>query len=83
MNETRGKARITLSFLLLSGSLLLSACARDQSPASPTAAPTSTATAQVDLPAIVSVEADRNEVPRYESIELTLRLRQSFRIHMI
>ena len=54
--------------------LFLTACKGDQIPLEPTVLPTLTVTPQVDLPAILSVEADRGEVPRYEAVELTLEI---------
>jgi hypothetical protein len=74
MKRTRERISFVLCFLLFSAILLLAACGRNQIPIEPTLARTNTATAQVDLPAISSVEADRNEVPRYESVELTLNV---------
>lgn len=51
----------------------LAACGGSQVPsAMPTIAPTHTA--QVILPEITAVEIDRNDVPRYESIEITVDL---------
>ncbi len=73
MNKIRGRLKF-LSFLVLISILFLSACGGSQIPIEPTRVPTSTATAQVDLPVIHSVEVDRNEVPRYESMELTLAI---------
>ena len=77
MNGTRNGSRL-LSFFLVSAALFLSACGGNQIPVEPTNTPTSTATAQVVLPLIQSVEADRNEVPRYESLELTLEIEAEY-----
>jgi hypothetical protein len=68
MNRTHGVRRFL--FLFLGAILVLTACGGNQTLVEPTNAPTSTAMAQVELPVIHSVEADRNEVPRYESLEL-------------
>src|SRR5688572_15046463 len=74
MNTMRGIIKFILSFLFYSAILLLTACGGNQVAVEATIVPTSTATAQVDLPTITSVEADRDEVPRYESVELTLEV---------
>jgi hypothetical protein len=74
MNTMRGTIKFLLSFMIYSAILLLTACGGNQVAIEPTIVLTSTATAQVDLPTITSVEADRDEVPRYESVELTLRV---------
>ncbi len=58
---------IVLAFVIL----LLSACGGGQEPATPTPTPLPP-TPQADLPVVISIEADRAEVPNYESIELTL-----------
>jgi hypothetical protein len=70
MDQYAGRTKFTLSFILLCAVLFLTACGGNQIPAAPTVA--ATPTIGVDLPRITSVELDRNEVPRYESIELTL-----------
>jgi hypothetical protein len=72
MRRLRGTSQASLSFLFLITILLLNACGGSPIPAEPTMVPTVTVTAQVDLPAILSVEADGNDIPRYESVELTL-----------
>ncbi len=54
--------------------ILSTACGSSPITAAPTVAATLTVPAQVDLPKIKSVELDRNEVPRYESIELTVKM---------
>jgi hypothetical protein len=74
MNTMRGTIKFILSFMFYSAILLMTACGGNQIAVEPTIVPTSTATAQVDLPMITSVEADRDEVPRYESVELTLEV---------
>jgi hypothetical protein len=70
MHGTRGRSNLILPFVIFL--VVLTACGESQSPVPPTAVPTVTTTAQVNLPTIVSVETDRDEVPRYESVELTL-----------
>ncbi len=72
MKPMRSTIKFILSFLFYGAILLLTACGGNQVAVEATIVPTSTATAQVDLPAITSVKADRDEVPRYESVELTL-----------
>lgn len=74
MNGTRGKAQFVVSFMSFSAILIQAACGGNQVPAEPIVVPTATATVQVDLPAILSVEADRNELPRYEAMEFTLEI---------
>jgi hypothetical protein len=74
MNGLRCALNAILLFLVFSAIFVLSACGKSQIPTQPTTAPTSTATLQIDLPVILSVEADRNEVPRYESMELSLEV---------
>ena len=72
MNNYIGRPKFTLSFVLLCAILLLTACGGNQATIEPTVA--ATPTAEVDLPKITSVELDRDEVPRYEPIELTLEI---------
>lgn len=56
---------------------VLAACGGGQAPAAaPTAVPTHTA--QVVLPQIKAVDIDREDVPRYESIELTVDLEADY-----
>lgn len=70
MNKDIGRAKFTHSFLLLCA-IFLTACGGNPAPTQPTvAAPTPTI--EIDLPKITSVEFDRDEVPRYESVELTI-----------
>ena len=64
--------KIMSSLILISAFLFLTACGGNQSVTEPPVAATSTE--QVDLPRIVSAELDRNEVPRYASLEITLAL---------
>ena len=64
--------KIMSSLILISAFLFLTACGGNQSATEQPVAATSTE--QVDLPRIVSAELDRNEVPRYESLEITLAL---------
>ena len=71
MNGTRDSINL-FSSLFLGTILLLTACGRNQIPTEPIVVPTATATVQIDLPAILSVEADRNELPRYEAMEFTV-----------
>ena len=72
MKRNRTMAPSILRFIWMNAILLLSACGVNQIPVEPSVAPTFTATVQIDLPVIISAEADRDEVPRYESVELTL-----------
>jgi hypothetical protein len=57
--------------ILLCAMLLLSACSGNQTSVTPTVAPTPVPT-EPNLPKVVSVEADRTEIPKYESVELIL-----------
>jgi hypothetical protein len=77
MNGIRGRLKFPCIFVL-STILFLTACGGSQIPVEPTRVLASTVTAQVDLPVILSVEANRNEVPRYESVELTLEIDAQF-----
>ncbi len=61
---------------LLFATVLLTACGKNQIPATPTVA--TAPTVQADLPKVTSVELDRNEVPRYESLELTLKVEAKY-----
>ncbi|MGB8980808.1 MAG: DUF5060 domain-containing protein [Anaerolineales bacterium] len=63
---------LSLSFILPCAILFLTACGGNRITAEPTSAVT--ATLEVDLPKVISAELDRNDVPRYESIELTLEI---------
>jgi hypothetical protein len=72
MDKYAGRIKIPISFILLSAILFLSACGVTPVAVEPTAVPTPTV--QVDLPKITSGELDRIEVPRYESVELTLEI---------
>ncbi len=70
------KLRFVFSFILL-GAVLLTSCVGNQIADTPTSAPTNMSTAiptQVTLPKITSVELDRTELPKYESMELTIGL---------
>jgi hypothetical protein len=78
MDPTRGKDIFLLSFVLFCVILFMNACGGNQTLVQPTLAPTSTATVKVDLPSILSVESDRDEAPRYESVELTLQVDAQF-----
>lgn len=73
MARHTGRINFTLSFILFFVILLMSACGENQMTAvEPTIAVTPPV--QVVVPRITSVELDRNEVPHYESIELSLEL---------
>jgi hypothetical protein len=67
-----GKPKFILSLTVSCAILFLVACGRN--PATIEATVPSTPTEEVDLPKINSVEPDRGEVPRYESVELTVGL---------
>ena len=69
MARDTGRSKLLFMFVL-SIIPLITACGGTPETAAPTVA--ATPTVQVDLPRIISIEADRNEVPRYESIELTV-----------
>ena len=71
MKIVRGKPKLILSFVLLVIPVL-TACGGNQTAITPTPVPISTSTVTVALPTILSVEADRDEGPRYEPVELTL-----------
>ncbi len=73
MKTHTGRVKLPISLILLFAILFLSACGGTQVTVEPTAA-IPTPSAQVELPKIISVEVDPDEVPRYESIELTLQV---------
>ena len=72
--------RLKKQLLLLISLMVVfsTACSPTATPASPTTAPTVVPTVQKDLPKINSATLDRNEVPNYESIELTVALDAKF-----
>src|SRR5215216_1546754 len=72
MNYSRGRMKSFLCLKLLFAVWALTACGAPQIPIEPTVP--STPTEEVDLPKIVSVELDRDEVPLYDSVELTLEI---------
>ena len=71
--------KLPISLIVLIAILGLSACGGTPAAVEPTvtAAP-STPTVLVELPKVNSAKADRVEVPRYESIELTLELEAEY-----
>jgi len=62
-----------ISFLpvVLITAFLLNACGANETTLQPTIAPTAVPT-QVDLPKVASVKLDRTELPKYESLEMTV-----------
>ncbi|HUE99860.1 MAG TPA: DUF5060 domain-containing protein [Anaerolineales bacterium] len=72
MDRHYGRTIFILSFMLSCAILFSTACGGNQVPVEPTTVPTPAV--QLALPKITSVVSDRNEVPRYESIELNLDL---------
>lgn len=72
MNKHTDQTKLTLSLVLLCAFLFLTACGGNQIPVEPTVA--ATPTTEIDLPKITSAELDRNEVPRYGAVELTLEI---------
>jgi len=73
MDQYIDRRKFLLSSILLLSILVLTGCGRSPvSSSTPTAVLTATVVAAV--PEITSVEADRNEVPRYGSVELTLEI---------
>ena len=77
MNPSRGRIKFVTNFMLLFAVFLLTACGTNQVV---TLVPTlpATPTELVVVPQITSVEIDRNEVPRYESIELTVAMEAEY-----
>jgi hypothetical protein len=62
-------------YIFLCANFLVVACSKNSTIVrTPTIIPTVVPTAQQDLPKIKSVELDRTELPRYESLELTLSI---------
>jgi hypothetical protein len=72
MSKYLDGTKFVLSFMPLWALLFLAACGGNQTPVEPTVI--ATATTEIDLPKITSIKIDRNEVPRYESVELTLEI---------
>jgi hypothetical protein len=75
MRKNLGRNRI--SALALSGFLVLAAGCGGKETATPLQ-PTDTAVAAGNLPAISSVRLDHTEVPRYESLEMTVAIDASY-----
>lgn len=73
MNRHPARAYQAISVFLFVA-VLLTACGENQIPFEPSVVPTPTSTAQPQVPKITSVALDRNEVPRYESVELTIEI---------
>lgn len=67
------KNRLLLPALLFT-LILSTACRASTTPATPTISPTVAPTVQQELPKITSVTVDRNEVPNYASLEMTVTL---------
>lgn len=63
-----------LILLIASAVVFSTACSPAATPVPPTTVPTVVPTVQKDLPKINSVTLDRNEVPNYESVEMTITL---------
>jgi hypothetical protein len=76
MNVYYRKTKFINSFMLFLAIWFLTACGRNQIPVQPTV--TVTPTVEVDLPKILSVESDKDEVGRYESLELTLEVEAEY-----
>ncbi len=76
MDHPAGRTKLILSSGLFFAVLFLTACGENEIPVEPTVA--ATPTAEIDLPKIASVTLERNEVPRYESIELTLEVEAEY-----
>ena len=72
MKKFYGVFHFTFSLKLIFFMLLLTACGGSEATTEPIVAVEPTA--QVDLPRVVSLELDRLELPKYESVELTLAL---------
>ena len=70
------KQSLFLTLLLVV--MLSTACGQTATPIPATDIPTAIPTIQKDLPKITSVTMDRNEVPNYESIELTVELEAKY-----
>ncbi|HSL42739.1 MAG TPA: DUF5060 domain-containing protein [Anaerolineales bacterium] len=66
------RMNISSLFFLMFAILFLAACGSPPVTVEPTLVPIPTP--EVDLPKISSIELDKNEVPRYESVELMLEL---------
>ncbi|HKJ37887.1 MAG TPA: DUF5060 domain-containing protein [Anaerolineales bacterium] len=62
--------RVILSLMVFPAIILLAACGTPQVTEEPTVV--ALPTVQVDLPEILSVKLDKAEVPKYESVEITL-----------
>ena len=77
MDKSAKVIKVTLSFSLFFLVLFSSACARNQTVVEPTTIAL-TSTVQVDLPKIKSVDLDRDGVPRYESLALTLEIEAEY-----
>jgi hypothetical protein len=76
MDKFANSIKVILTFILFFSILFLSACRGNQIAVPSTIAVTPTV--EVDLPKITSVELERNEVPRYESLELTLEMEAEY-----
>ena len=70
------RASRILSLLILGATLLATGCGGNK--ATPTAAPTTVPTAAQYLPTIRAVKLDQTEVPRYESLEMTVTLQTQY-----
>jgi len=77
MEKQEDRHKFRLSFILFCAILFLIACGGKQTIIIPTAQPT--ATVKPNLPEITSVKLDRIEVPKYESIELTLAVNAKYK----
>ena len=72
MDVSRSRTKFLFSGILSCTILLLAGCGENQITFEPTVAPTSTL--QIVVPQVTSIELDREELPRYESLELTLEI---------
>ena len=78
MNFLPDVKKQSLLLMLLLVVMLSTACGQTTTSVPPTTVPIAAPTTQADLPKVTSVTLDRNEVPNYESMEMTVKLESKY-----